>query len=138
MTAPSLETGRSMSRMVGATRQSFPGHAGGIWHRGQGPGVVRSIDHRGAAKALGFFPLKSVSVELPTSDVAFPGPANATAITNNCLACHSAGMVLTQPDLSKAAWTGIVEKMIHDYKAPVSEGGGPAIVDYLQDIKVAK
>src|SRR6266702_423161 len=61
------------------------------------------------------FTLKSVSVELPTSDVAFPG-ANAQAITDNCLACHSAGMVLTQPSLSKATWDGIVEKMIHTYK----------------------
>lgn len=81
------------------------------------------------------FVLKSVSVELPTSDTAFPGGAKADAITANCLSCHSAGMVLTQPDLSKAAWTGIVEKMIHAYKAPVAETDVAAIVDYLAETK---
>ena len=83
------------------------------------------------------FVLKSVSVELPSSDVAFPGP-NAQAITANCLACHSAGMVLTQPSLSKATWDGIVEKMIHAYKAPVGQAEVPAIVDYLQATKGTK
>jgi cytochrome c5 len=76
------------------------------------------------------FVLKSVSVELPSSDVAFPGP-NAEAIADNCLACHSAGMVLTQPTLSKATWDGVVEKMIHTYKAPIGQNDIPAIVDYL-------
>jgi hypothetical protein len=84
------------------------------------------------------FVLKSVSVDLPTSDVAFPGGAKADAIAANCLSCHSAGMVLTQPDLSKVVWTGIVEKMIHAYKAPVAEGDVAAIVDYLQETKGAK
>lgn len=33
------------------------------------------------------FALKSVSVELPTSDVSFPGGAAADAINANCLSC---------------------------------------------------
>ena len=41
--------------------------------------------------------LHSVSVELPDSQRAFPGGATADVINNNCLACHSAGMVLNQP-----------------------------------------
>lgn len=82
--------------------------------------------------------LKSVSVDLPTSDVTFPGGAKADAIAANCLSCHSAGMVLTQPDLSKVVWTGIVEKMIHAYKAPVAEADVAAIVDYLDATKGAK
>lgn len=90
-----------------------------------------------APAATGFV-LKSVSVDLPTSDVVFPGGAKADAIAANCLSCHSAGMVLTQPDLSKVVWTGIVEKMIHAYKAPVAEGDVAAIVDYLQETKGAK
>jgi hypothetical protein len=89
------------------------------------------------AAATGFV-LKSVSVDLPTSDVVFPGGAKADAIAANCLSCHSAGMVLTQPDLSKVAWTGIVEKMIHAYKAPVAEADVAAIVDYLQETKGVK
>lgn len=91
-----------------------------------------------AAPSAAGFTLKSVSVELPASDVAFPGGAKADAITANCLSCHSAGMVLTQPGLTKAAWTGIVEKMIHAYKAPVAEADVAAIVDYLQETRGAK
>ena len=81
--------------------------------------------------------LKSVSVELPTSDIDFPGGRHQ-AITANCLACHSAGMVLTQPDLTKATWAAKVEKMIHAYKAPVSQTDVAAIVDYLEATKGAK
>ncbi|MCA0247220.1 MAG: cytochrome c [Proteobacteria bacterium] len=84
------------------------------------------------------FVLKSVSVELPVSDVAFPGGAKADAVAANCLSCHSAGMVLTQPDLTRAVWTDIVEKMIHAYKAPVAEADVAAIVDYLQATRGAK
>ena len=84
------------------------------------------------------FALKSVSVELPTSDVVFPAAAGVEVITANCLACHSAGMVLTQPVLSKAAWQTEVEKMIHTFKAPVAERDVAAIVDYLQATKGAK
>ncbi|MBN9536340.1 MAG: cytochrome c [Reyranella sp.] len=97
-----------------------------------------SLSAAAAPPATSGFVLNSVSVELPTSDTAFPGGAKADAITANCLSCHSAGMVLTQPDLSKAAWTGIVEKMIHAYKAPVAETDVAAIVDYLQETKGAK
>lgn len=90
------------------------------------------------APAASGFALKSVSVELPVSDVDFPGGAKADAVAANCLSCHSAGMVLTQPDLTKAAWTGIVEKMVHAYKAPVAEADVAAIVDYLHEIRGAK
>jgi hypothetical protein len=84
------------------------------------------------------FVLKSVSVDLPTSNIAFPGGTKADAINANCLACHSAGMVLTQHNLSRATWAGVVDKMIHAYKAPVGEKDVPAIVDYLTETKGLK
>lgn len=84
------------------------------------------------------FVLKSVSVELPTSDVTFPGGATADAINANCLSCHSAGMVLTQPNLTKAAWAAEVDKMIHAFKAPIDQAAVAAIVDYLSQTKGAK
>ncbi|SEP46475.1 hypothetical protein SAMN02990966_06640 [Rhodospirillales bacterium URHD0017] len=84
------------------------------------------------------FVLKSVSVELPTSDITFPGGAAADAINANCLSCHSASMVLTQPDLSKAAWAAEVDKMIHTFRAPIDQGNATAIVDYLSATKGAK
>lgn len=88
-----------------------------------------------AAGSLAKFTLKSVSVELPTSDRDFQGD-DATAINANCLSCHSAGMVLYQPHLGKAEWTTIVEKMSHAYKAPVPDTDVAAIVQYLEGMKV--
>src|SRR5216684_2417241 len=84
------------------------------------------------------FVLKSVSVDLPTSNIAFPGGAKAEAINANCLACHSAGMVLTQHNLSKATWAGVVDKMIHAHKAPIAEKDVASILEYLQETKGAK
>ena len=81
---------------------------------------------------------KSASVDLPTGDRMFPGGKDAEAINNNCLACHSAGMVLNQPALSKATWDAEVHKMISVYKAPVAAEDVPAIVAYLASTKGAK
>jgi hypothetical protein len=89
----------------------------------------------GAALA---FELKPVKVDLPDSDKMFPSGPGSDAINNNCLACHSADMVLNQPELSKQAWASEVNKMINNYKAPVApEDVGP-IVDYLARLKGAK
>ena len=74
--------------------------------------------------------LKSVKVDLPDSDRMFPGPGS-DAINNNCLACHSAGMVLNQPAMSKDAWKSEVNKMINNYKAPVASEDVATIVEYL-------
>jgi hypothetical protein len=84
-----------------------------------------------AAEAAAPFELKSVTLDLPDSDRTFPAGPGADAINNNCLACHSAGMVLNQPALSKEAWTAEVNKMINAYKAPVAPEDVGAIVDYL-------
>ena len=74
--------------------------------------------------------LRSDRFDLPTGERTFPG-AGAEAINNNCLACHSAGMVLTQPALTRSAWQSEVEKMRGQFKAPVAEEDVPAIVAYL-------
>jgi hypothetical protein len=53
-------------------------------------------------KLTGF---KSESADLPLGERTFPGP-NADAINYNCITCHSAGMVLNQPVMSRASWRG--------------------------------
>ena len=63
----------------------------------------------------------------------FEGPG-ADAANNNCLACHSAGMVLNQPAMSKAQWQAEVEKMRTAYKAPIDSSDVGSIVDYLAGI----
>src|SRR5712691_11623115 len=82
--------------------------------------------------------LKSVSVELPTSDRMFPDGPGSQAANGNCLACHSAGMVLNQPAMSKAQWSAEVNKMITAYKAPVAPEDVGAIVEYLTSLPSAK
>ena len=74
--------------------------------------------------------LKSTTVDLPAGDSQFPGPG-AEAINGNCLACHSADMVLNQPAFPRATWDAEVHKMISTYKAPVDAKDVGAIVDYL-------
>ena len=75
--------------------------------------------------------IKSVKVDLPAGDSQFPGDATADAINNNCLACHSADMVLNQPALPKATWEAEVRKMINVCKAPIDEADVASIVAYL-------
>lgn len=74
--------------------------------------------------------LRSVNVDFPNRDRQYEG-RGADVVNNNCLACHSAGMVLTQPRLPRAVWQGEVEKMRNAYKAPIDAADIPAIVDCL-------
>jgi hypothetical protein len=82
--------------------------------------------------------LKSASIDLPQGNLQFPPGPGSDAITNNCLACHSAGMVLNQPPLPKATWEAEVHKMINIYKASVAPEDIPAIVAYLDATKGTK
>jgi hypothetical protein len=83
--------------------------------------------------------LKSVDIELPTGDRMFPDRGPGTeAINNNCLACHSAGMVLNQPAMTRTQWTAEVDKMRTTYKAPIDPTDVGPIVDYLVGIGSAK
>jgi hypothetical protein len=87
------------------------------------------------AAAEGKLALKSVNVDLPAGDSMFPDGPGADAANNNCLACHSADMVLNQPALSKAHWQAEVDKMRMAYKAPVDAKDVDAIVAYLVSIR---
>jgi mono/diheme cytochrome c family protein len=90
------------------------------------------------ARAATPFELKSVKVDLPDGDKMFPDGPGSDAINNNCIACHSADMVLNQPALSKQAWAAEVNKMINNYEAPVAPEDVATIVDYLTSLKGAK
>jgi hypothetical protein len=79
--------------------------------------------------------LKSVSVDLPFGDRMFPDGQGADVVNSNCLACHSTGMVLNQPVVSKAQWRTEVEKMRTAYKAPIDPKDVDTIVDYLVGLR---
>ncbi|MBS0237232.1 MAG: cytochrome c [Proteobacteria bacterium] len=95
-------------------------------------GIVVTALLTGTALAHDSAPLKSENFDLPVGDRQFTGPGSEVA-NNNCLTCHSAGMVTVQAPLSKEVWEGIVKKMIKVYKAPVADGDVAAIVDYLSN-----
>ncbi|MBU6499616.1 MAG: hypothetical protein KGJ41_06790 [Rhodospirillales bacterium] len=79
--------------------------------------------------------LKSVKVALPEGNLTFPGGKAADAINANCVTCHSAGMVLTQPNMPKAAWDMEVHKMINAFRAPIDPAAVQPIIDYLAGLK---
>ena len=83
--------------------------------------------------SVGGVTLRSVNVDFPNRDRNFEGPG-ADVVNNNCLTCHSAGMVLTQPRLPRAVWQAEVEKMRNTYKGPIDAEDVPAIVDYLANL----
>jgi hypothetical protein len=90
------------------------------------------------AQAADKLTLKSVTVDLPAGDRMFPEGPDVDAANNNCLACPSAGMILTQPALRKAMWAAEIDKMRNIYKAPIDAKDVDAILDYLDSIKGAK
>lgn len=99
---------------------------------------MRRVAALAALLVLGAAPVpakRPVSIDLPFDATPFPdlghGAPSADAINNNCLACHSAEMVLTQPALTRAEWAGEVTKMRSVYKAPVAETDDAAIIDWL-------
>lgn len=82
--------------------------------------------------------LKSIHVTLPATGRMFPKGPGVNVVNGNCLACHSADMVLNQPDMPRAAWEAEVNKMRNAFKAPVDAKDVDTIVNYLASIKGAK
>jgi mono/diheme cytochrome c family protein len=75
-----------------------------------------------------------VRVELPASDEPFPPGVGADIASSQCLICHSAGMVLTQPPLKKEEWRAEIMKMRSAYGAPISDDQVDGLSEYLKNI----
>ena len=95
--------------------------------------LAMSLTTSAAIAAHGLTSFKSVNVDLPFGDRMFEGPG-ADVVNNNCLACHSVGMVLTQPPLSRQTWEAEVAKMRNVFKAPIANEDVTPIVDYLSKL----
>jgi hypothetical protein len=70
---------------------------------------------------------------LPETATLAPGP-NLDTVQANCLGCHSADYITTQPRSfadPRAFWSAEVAKMRKAYGAPVGEADVGPIVDYL-------
>jgi mono/diheme cytochrome c family protein len=75
-----------------------------------------------------------VSVELPVSDENFPPGIGADIATSQCLICHSAGMVLRQPPLTKEEWRAEIVKMRSVYGALIPDDQVDRLSEYLKSI----
>ena len=58
------------------------------------------------------------------------GPG-ADLVTAQCLLCHSADYISTQPAFTRAQWTAIVQKMAQKYGAPIVTNRVEELADYL-------
>jgi len=72
-----------------------------------------------------------VSVDLPASDLEFPAGRDADLANVHCLICHSAGMVLRQPALTKDQWRAEVVKMRTAFGALVPAEQVESLTEYL-------
>jgi sulfite dehydrogenase len=93
----------------------------------------------GAAAALSgllALPAQALTIQLPPETATFqpstmPG---YVLVLRNCMACHSAQYIQTQPASSHAWWEGNVKKMKAVYGAQFPDADMPAMVDYLSAI----
>jgi len=72
-----------------------------------------------------------VTVQLPPQTTTFRDAPGVEVARANCLSCHSAEYVTTQPALSKAVWTAEINKMKTVYGAPIAPGDVDTLVAYL-------
>lgn len=139
--APNIMTVAFGAVIVGGLTLAVVGHPSR-----QAPAALKTADAPNASPAVreaarrppGVFAdgvlLANTSVELPVGGREYAG-AGAEVMNANCTSCHSAGMVLTQPQLTRATWMEEVNKMRNTYKATVADADIPAIVAYLADMR---
>ncbi len=76
-----------------------------------------------------------VHIKLPDYSAEVPKGPNMQVYENNCLICHSARYVTTQPGFSRETWEKEVKKMVDAYGANISEADQRKIVEYLVAIR---
>jgi cytochrome c5 len=84
-----------------------------------------------SARVAGSAASRVVTVQLPLQGTAFRDAPGVEVARANCLSCHSAEYVTTQPALSKAGWTAEVNKMKGVYGAPIAPSDVDTLVTYL-------
>ena len=73
----------------------------------------------------------NVSVQLPVSTQSFPAGHGSDIANSQCLICHSAGMVLRQPERTEGQWKATIDKMRTAYGAPLPAEQVDALAMYL-------
>lgn len=72
-----------------------------------------------------------VSIALPPETSAFKQASGVELMNANCLLCHSADYVPTQPRMARKFWEATIKKMREKYHAPIAEEAVPPLLDYL-------
>jgi mono/diheme cytochrome c family protein len=72
-----------------------------------------------------------VKITLPPENAKLKEAVGAELVKGQCLLCHSADYISTQPRLSAAAWKATVIKMRDKYGAPIAEDKIEGLVQYL-------
>lgn len=72
-----------------------------------------------------------VKITLPPETTFFKTAPGAELAQANCLICHSAEYVATQPPMARAFWEAEIKKMRDKYGAPTPDTAVTALVDYL-------
>jgi cytochrome c5 len=75
-----------------------------------------------------------ISVTLPASTSVFTGGNGAVVANSQCLICHSAGMILTQPQMTREQWRAEIEKMRTIYGAPLPADQVEQLAVYLASL----
>lgn len=71
------------------------------------------------------------SFTLPRETAKLKAAPDAELVTVQCLICHSADYISTQPRLTRAQWQATVTKMQQKYGAPIVTNNVERLVDYL-------
>jgi len=83
----------------------------------------------------------TINTEIKLVDVpeaSLPDAPGAEAFKMNCMICHSERYIQMQPDFPRKTWENIVNKMIKNFGATISDSTNQTIVDYLTAIKGKK
>lgn len=72
-----------------------------------------------------------VKIQLPQETAVYRPAPGADLANAQCLTCHSAEYVSSQPPLSRTFWKGAVDKMIGKFGATIPADQIDTIVDYL-------
>ena len=78
---------------------------------------------------LALVPAEKLS--LPGETATFKAGPGVELALAQCVLCHSADYVSTQPPLARTAWKASVQKMREKYGAPLPEDKVEPLVDYL-------
>jgi hypothetical protein len=70
-------------------------------------------------------------IELPYYDYPMVKSDHYEEAAQYCLICHSFGYILNQGKKSRPYWTGTVNKMVNEFKAPIPKEDQQIIINYL-------